>query len=74
MPTCREITELATDHREGALPLRRRLGVELHLARCADCRVYLDQMEETIRAVGLALRDWLPSDAARLIAARPAVR
>ncbi len=49
MLKCRDITELATDYTEGALPLRRRLSFGLHLAMCAMCRAYMDQLEKARR-------------------------
>jgi anti-sigma factor RsiW len=52
MPTCRDVTELATDYQEGTLSLRRRLEVRLHLLMCRFCRRYLAQM----RTVADALR------------------
>jgi hypothetical protein len=57
MLTCREVTELATDHMEGALPLRRRLGVRLHVLMCGACRRYLAQ----VRTVTAALRRLPPA-------------
>ena len=38
MPTCREGEARLTDLSEGALPLRERLGVRLHLLLCRACR------------------------------------
>ena len=46
---CRDITELATDYTEGALPLRRRLAFGLHLAMCSMCRAYMDQLAKARR-------------------------
>jgi predicted anti-sigma-YlaC factor YlaD len=45
--SCREVTELATDYMEAALPLHRRLAVELHLRLCRMCRAYLEQLRRT---------------------------
>jgi hypothetical protein len=53
---CRQVVELVTDYLEGALPTDQRLIVERHLAFCAPCVDYLDQMRATIAATG-ALRD-----------------
>jgi len=44
---CREVSELATDYMERALPWRLWLGVRLHLYLCSMCRAYLDQMRKT---------------------------
>jgi hypothetical protein len=44
---CRDVSELATDYMERALPLRLWLGVRLHLFLCSMCRAYLDQLRKT---------------------------
>jgi anti-sigma factor RsiW len=49
---CSELVELATDYLEGALSVEQRLVVERHLAFCAPCVDYLDQMRAVIRASG----------------------
>jgi anti-sigma factor RsiW len=51
MLTCRDVTELATDYQEGALSLRRRLEVRLHLLICRFCRRYLAQMRTVADAL-----------------------
>jgi anti-sigma factor RsiW len=50
--TCKELVELVTDYLEGALSAEMRSRFETHLAGCPFCRVYLDKMRQTIRAVG----------------------
>jgi anti-sigma factor RsiW len=50
--TCRQIVELLTDYMEGHLPLDQRTALEQHLVYCDWCRVYLEQMRQTIRAAG----------------------
>jgi predicted anti-sigma-YlaC factor YlaD len=50
--TCRELVELITDYLEGQLPETERGRFEQHLAGCAGCRNYLDQMARTIELVG----------------------
>lgn len=62
MPSCREISRaVASDALEGA-PMRRRLGVRMHLLMCRHCRRYARQ----IRALGRAAREVLaqPSEEA----------
>ena len=49
---CDEVVELVTDYLEGAMPDEDRTRFELHLVACEPCDLYLDQMRETIRAVG----------------------
>ena len=46
MLSCRDVTDLASEHLEGTLPLTARLGVRLHLWMCAYCRLYLRQIEQ----------------------------
>lgn len=59
--TCKELVELVTDYLEGVLPEEVRLQVENHLAGCAGCRNYLEQMRMTIRMTGqLSEADLLP--------------
>ena len=50
--TCRELVELVTDYLEGRLSARERTRFEAHLADCEDCDTYLEQMRQTIRALG----------------------
>lgn len=51
MAQCKDIAEEATQYIDGDLPLRRRISLYFHLVVCKCCRVYLDQMRDTIRAV-----------------------
>jgi predicted anti-sigma-YlaC factor YlaD len=46
MLSCREVTGMASDHLEGVLPLRSRLGMRLHLWMCAYCRLYVRQIAQ----------------------------
>ena len=73
MPSCRDMSELATDYMEGALPWRRRLAAWRHLRICAMCRAYYDQLAKVRR---LLRRGQLPgpdagTEAALLAAAAP---
>jgi len=49
-PTCRQIVELVTDYLEGRMTIEDRTRFEHHLVFCEGCRVYLEQMRQTIRA------------------------
>lgn len=51
-PTCREIVELITEYLEARLPLEARTRLEQHLVFCDWCRVYLQQIRQTIRVAG----------------------
>jgi anti-sigma factor RsiW len=61
---CRELVELVTPYLEDALPPDERTAIERHLAACAGCRTYLEQMRQTIRALGHIPRE-LVTDATR---------
>jgi anti-sigma factor RsiW len=50
--SCRELVELVTEYLEGRLPAEDRARFERHPDDCAGCRVYLEQMRQTIRALG----------------------
>ncbi len=50
--TCRELVELVTDHLEGALSPQDAARFEAHLAICDACVVYVEQLRETVTAVG----------------------
>jgi anti-sigma factor RsiW len=57
---CVDFVELVTDYLEGALPTEQRLIVERHLAFCAPCMDYLDQMRATVRAAGALHEEDVP--------------
>lgn len=63
MPTCRDMSERATDYMEGALPWRRRLGTWWHLRVCPMCRAYFAQLAVLRR---LLARTQLPAPAPEL--------
>lgn len=50
--TCKELVELVTDYLEGTLPPADRRRFDEHLTTCPYCRIYLDQMRQTIRTLG----------------------
>jgi predicted anti-sigma-YlaC factor YlaD len=60
---CQELVELVTAYREDALGERDRRRFDEHLAECDPCRVYLDQMRETIGLVGRVSTDSLSDEA-----------
>jgi anti-sigma factor RsiW len=49
---CQELVELVTDYLEGRLAPMEQRRFEAHLALCRGCRTYLEQMRQTIRALG----------------------
>ena len=50
--TCRELVELVAEYLEGTLPSAERRRFEAHLAGCRGCRAYVDQMRQTVAALG----------------------
>jgi anti-sigma factor RsiW len=50
--TCKQLVELVTDYLEDRLPPDERERFEQHLAICPGCQAYLDQMRQTLRALG----------------------
>jgi anti-sigma factor RsiW len=49
---CRQAVELMTDYLEGAMSAVDRARFETHLAGCAACASYLDQMRLTMTVLG----------------------
>jgi anti-sigma factor RsiW len=67
---CRDLVELVTAYLDGALPPAEAAAVDAHLAGCAGCRHYLDQIRVTVTALGRVPVQDLPDDVyARLHAA-----
>jgi len=50
--TCQELVELVTEYFERSLSAPERARFETHLADCEGCSAYLEQMKQTIWAVG----------------------
>ena len=66
--TCQELVELVTEYFESTLPSTDRARFEAHLAECEGCTAYLEQMKQTIWAVGqLTERDVSPPARAALL-------
>lgn len=65
---CREIVEVITDYLEGTLDPVDRRRFEAHVAQCPPCSVYIEQMRQTLRALGrLESEDLDPATRARLV-------
>jgi hypothetical protein len=62
---CREVLGHVTDYLEGALPARRERRLESHLAECAGCLVYLEQIQATIKTLGCLGTDDIPEGVLR---------
>ena len=61
--SCRELVEVITDYIEDTMPSGDRRRFEAHLEECAYCANYLDQMRETIAAMGELREEWLDPEA-----------
>ena len=62
MLTCQELTELVTDYLEHRQSPLDRLRFRLHLGMCRHCRAYLEQIRQTIRALGTLPAEEIPPD------------
>ena len=60
---CIEVVELVSDYLDGELDPETRRRVEEHLALCPPCRIYVEQVRGTVRALGHLPPDGLPEDA-----------
>ena len=65
--TCKELVDLITEYLEGALSSSDRLRFEQHIDRCSPCRIYLDQIRQTIRVAGKLSEESIPDDAKALL-------
>ncbi len=61
--TCQELVELVTNYFEDALSDADRARVELHLAACDGCDRYVEQMRQTMQALGELKQEDVPPDA-----------
>lgn len=61
--SCQEFVELVTEYLEDALDPAARERFEEHVALCAGCATYLDQIRETARLVGHVHEDHLSEEA-----------
>lgn len=50
--TCQQFVALLTDYLEGALPPDTARAVQAHLAACPHCEDYLNEIRQTISALG----------------------
>ena len=64
---CQEVVELVTEYLEGALVGSDLCRFEEHLAVCAGCERYLDQLRETIRISGTLTVDDLSPESQRTL-------
>ncbi len=60
--TCAEMTEMATDHMEGRLPMATNALIQLHLMICEHCATYYKQLEQVRAAAASAAADPRPEN------------
>jgi anti-sigma factor RsiW len=60
---CRELVELVTDYLENRLAPSERARFEAHIADCPYCETYLEQMRQTVQALGRLPEESLSDDA-----------
>ncbi|MGZ4257285.1 MAG: anti-sigma factor family protein [Gaiellaceae bacterium] len=65
--SCQELVELVTDYLEGALPKEEAAHFEDHIGRCAGCKLYLEQIRQTIALSGRLSVDALSPEAERAL-------
>lgn len=61
MPSCKDLTEHASEYVDRAIPWWKRPGYWLHLAMCVHCRRYIDQLKLTIKTIGKSAEATPPS-------------
>ena len=61
--TCAELVQIITDHLEGTMQEAGRRRFEAHLLECPDCVNYLEQMRQTIAALGKLREESVAPDA-----------
>jgi len=52
MPTCKDVTEHASDYLDQNLPFMKRVAFRMHLFFCDNCSRYLAQLKLTIATLG----------------------
>jgi anti-sigma factor RsiW len=60
---CQELVELVTAYLDGAMSAGDAARFESHLAECDGCTIYVEQMRETISALGHLPAEALSPDA-----------
>jgi anti-sigma factor RsiW len=65
--SCQELVELVTDYFEGSLPRGLHARFEQHIAHCAGCQTYLEQMRATITATGTLAPESISPEAERAL-------
>ena len=66
---CQELVEVVSDYLEGALSAAEVVRFEAHLHGCDGCDAYLEQMRQTIEALGHLPPESLSPEAERTLLA-----
>ena len=61
--TCKALVELVTDYLEGALSSSERQRFGEHLEGCPFCKVYVEQMRQTVDILGRLPEESIAPDA-----------
>jgi len=59
---CVEFVEMVTEYLEGSMSVNERLAMERHLAFCAPCVDYIEQMRATIAVTGALSEQDVPDE------------
>lgn len=51
MLSCKDISELASEHLDHKLPIFKQLQFKMHLMMCRNCRQFIEQIKITINTV-----------------------
>lgn len=66
--TCKELVEVVTNYLEGVLAPAEAAQFEQHIALCAPCHEYVEQIRRTIAATGrLRSEELPPTERTRLV-------
>ncbi len=63
--SCKELVELVTEYLEDTLPPAERARFDAHLGKCDGCQTYLEQMRQTISALGTLEEETITEEAKR---------
>ena len=64
---CKELVELVTEYLEGTLAPAERARFDTHLGKCDGCQTHLEQMRQTIAALGVLEEETVPEDAKNVL-------
>jgi anti-sigma factor RsiW len=65
--TCKELVEIVTEYLEGTLPPAERERFDAHLLGCHGCNRYVEQMQQTVRALGQLTEKSVPPEGKEML-------